>query len=281
MHQHLGIRENLRLVSSDRNSLSAESLDTAETRKSEFLGFLAHLWSYEGRIVIENESLLQKLKRTSVICVNGKYGQLWDSYLPLKPLLDLHSRFLDDEDFPFLEIAELHGEVDVPAHWSFLTSHLSVGKQDTVSFRLQLMRCIKDANLDAGSLVNPSRVIDLYQSIDARTRLSRDPDWARERIRWALIHVRHEKCCINSIYLLGVLGTHSLMISSLFRRGIHTLQNGQTPMVACGMHPAVLPALFHSRKLILHRSRAQAPSCSIWSSFSVKLWLSIISSGLT
>jgi hypothetical protein len=46
MHKYLGIRQHLRLVSSDRHSLSVECLDTAGTRAAEFLGFLGHLWSF-------------------------------------------------------------------------------------------------------------------------------------------------------------------------------------------------------------------------------------------
>ncbi len=72
MHQHLGIRQHLRLVSPDRASLSVECLNTARTRAAEFLGFLGHLWPFEGDIVLSTASLLTALRRTPVLCINGQ-----------------------------------------------------------------------------------------------------------------------------------------------------------------------------------------------------------------
>jgi hypothetical protein len=185
MHQHLGIRQHLRLVSRDRTSLSVECLNTARTRAAEFLGFLGHLWPFEGDTVLAaGPLLLTALKRTPVLCINGEREMLRNTYLPLQPLLDVHRRFLGDEYFPFIQSPELSGQDQVPPLWSFLVRNLGVGYQDNVSFRLQLMRFLKEANDDAGMLDNPSRVVDLYQSLDACLRMSQNPEAKKRNIRW-------------------------------------------------------------------------------------------------
>jgi len=76
MYQHLGIRQHLRLVSYDRTSLSVECLDTARSRQAEFLGFLGHLWQYEGNLVLAAAPILSALKRTQILCINGESEQL-------------------------------------------------------------------------------------------------------------------------------------------------------------------------------------------------------------
>lgn len=184
MHQHLGIRQHLRLVSRDRISLSVECLDTAQTRAAEFLGFLGHLWPFEGEIVLTTASLLTALKRTPVLCINGQREILRNTYLPLQPLLNVQRRFLGDEYFPFIQSSELSGQDQVPHLWSFLVRNLGVGYQDNVSYRLQLMRFLKEANGDAETLENPSRVIDLYQSLDASLRISQSTEAKKREILW-------------------------------------------------------------------------------------------------
>lgn len=184
MHQHLGIRQHLRLVSPDGASLSVECLDTAETRAAEFLGFLGHLWPFEGDIVLTTASLLTALKRTPILCINGQREILRNTYLPLQPLLNVHRRFMGDEYFPFIQSSELYGQDQVPHPWSFLVRNLGVGYQDNVSFRLQLMRSLKEANDDAETLENPSGVIDLYQSLDASVRMSQNPEAKKREILW-------------------------------------------------------------------------------------------------
>jgi hypothetical protein len=183
MHKYLGIRQHLRLVSSDWNSLSVECLDTASTRAGEFLGFLGYLWPLEGDILRITTPLLNALKQTRVLCMNEKREKLCNTYLPLKPLLGVHRRFLGDEYFPFIQSSELFGQDEVSHLWSFLVRSLGVGSQDNVSFRLQLMACLKWANLNAERLDNPSGVIDLYQSIDARLRISQNWKIKKRRIR--------------------------------------------------------------------------------------------------
>jgi hypothetical protein len=182
LHQHLGIRKHLRLVSSDRKSLSAECLNTASTRAAEFLGFLGHLWPFEGDIVLTTASLLSALKRTPVLCMDGQSQKLRNTYLPLQPLLDVHRRFLGNEYFPFIQSSEFSGQDQVPHLWSFLVKNLGVGYRDNFSFRLQLMRFLKKANDDAETLENPSRVIDLYQSLDAGLRISQNPEAKKRKI---------------------------------------------------------------------------------------------------
>ncbi len=183
MYKYLGIRENLRLVSSDRHSLSAECLDTVRNRSAEFLGFLGHLWPFEGDIVLTNAPLLTALKNTQVLCINGTREKLCETYLPLEPLLDVYRRFLGDRYFPFIESSELFGQDEVSHLWSFLVRNLGVRNQDDLSFRLKLMRFLKQANPDAETLDNPSRVIDLYQSIDACSRISQNRETEKQRIR--------------------------------------------------------------------------------------------------
>lgn len=174
MYQHLGIRQNLRLVSCDRASLSIECLDTAKTRAAEFFDFLGHVWPFEGNIVLAKAPLLTALQKTPVLCINGKMESLRNTYLPLQSLLDVHRRFLGDEYFPFIQSSKFSDQDQVPHLWSFIIKDLGVGYRDNVSFRLQLMRFLKQANDDAETLDNPSRVVDLYQSLDGCLRMSQD-----------------------------------------------------------------------------------------------------------
>lgn len=183
MYQHLGIREHLRLVSPDQKSLSVECLDTANTRAGEFLGLLGHLWPFEGHIVRNIPLLLVELRWMAVLCMNGQMEVLRNSYLPLQPLLDLHKRYLRNEYFPFIQSSEISGRDQVSPRWSFLVKDLKVGYQDNVGFRLQLMQCLKHANNDAAMLEKPSRVVALYQSLDALSRISQDPSEEKKNIQ--------------------------------------------------------------------------------------------------
>jgi hypothetical protein len=157
-------------------------LNTARTRTAEFLGFLGHLWPFEGDIVLTAAPLSIALKRTPVLCIKGKRESLHCTYFPLQSLLDVHRRFLGDVYFPFIQSSELSGQDQVPHQWSFLVRNLGVGYQDNVSFRLQLLRFLKEANSDAGMLDNPSRVVDLYQSLDACLRMSQNPETKKRMI---------------------------------------------------------------------------------------------------
>jgi hypothetical protein len=180
MYEYLGIRQHLRLVSSDRKSLSVECIDTATTRAAEFLGFLRYLWPFEEAIVLKNAPVVDILLLTSVLCMHERKQTLDMTYLPLKPLVDAHRRYMGDEYFPFIQSSALVDVDESFQSWSFLTKHLEVGSQDDLGFRLELVRRLKDANQDAGKLENVSRLIDLYQSIDAFLRLSQDQDeWKR------------------------------------------------------------------------------------------------------
>lgn len=183
MHQHLGIRQHLRLVSPDRASLSAECLDTAITRPTEFLGFLGHLWPFEGVDVLTTPPLLTALRAIKVLCMNGKKEKLSKTYLPLQPLIEVYRCFLGDEYFPFIQSSELSGQDEAPDLWSFLVRNLGAGNKDNLCFRLQLMRSLKRANPDAKTLVNPTRVIELYLSLDACLRMSQDQGATKRNIQ--------------------------------------------------------------------------------------------------
>ena len=183
MHQYLGIREHLRLVSPDMTSLSAECLDTASTRAAEFLGFLGHLWPLEGEIVRSRPSLLKALKDIPVLCMNGEKEKLSKTYLPLQPLLDVHARYLGDKYFPFIQSSDISGQDEVPHIWSFLVRNIGVCKGDSVSFRLDLMRFLKIAHPNAGTLDNASHVVDLYRSIDACLSMSQNAEALKRKIQ--------------------------------------------------------------------------------------------------
>jgi hypothetical protein len=176
-------------------------LNTASDRAAEFLGFLGHLWPFEGNIVLTTASLLTALKRTPVLCINGQREILRKTYLPLQLLLNVHRRFMGDEYFPFIQSSELSGQDQVPHPWSFLVRNLGVGYQDNVSFRLQLMRSLKEANDDAETLENPPRVIDLYQSLDASLRISQNPEAKKREILWEPLAIAnlllHYQCLLT------------------------------------------------------------------------------------
>lgn len=167
MYEYLGVRRHVRLFDRRTKSLSAESQYIAEFHPQKFLGFLRHLWPVEGELVIAETNVLWKLSQTKVLCMSGDKTRLSKSYLPLPELQNVRRRFMEGEDFPFIQLPVSTDDIDVLSQWSFLTNHLGVGFKDDLKFRLRLVRCIRESTEDPLTTQMAIRLADLYLYIEA------------------------------------------------------------------------------------------------------------------
>jgi len=193
----LGLRDRLRLVSPQGNSLSDTWHYVREHRPEKLLGLLGHLWKFEGSRIVGNQSLIDQIKETPAdkLCrVPPSYYEdeddaLWtlqNTWLPLPHLQSQCSRYmLEDEYLPFLDLegSDTMSPEQISAKWAFLHTTFSVGKDETITFLLAILSSICDSAMNSGELDRPERIVDLYIAIDAKCTAAVNRREARDVIR--------------------------------------------------------------------------------------------------
>lgn len=167
MHKYIGVQRHLRLVNNTKSELSLTCRWVAKNRPNKFLGFLKHLWPFEGKLALGLPTVLCELSGILVPCMGDHDLELSQTYLPLPNLQKFCKRFIqEDEFFPFVKLpADIDGD-SLLERWSFLTE-FGVGVKDNLEFRLKILFWVRTLNLGASATRNISRVVDLYLSIDA------------------------------------------------------------------------------------------------------------------
>ncbi|KAK4209476.1 hypothetical protein QBC37DRAFT_391255 [Rhypophila decipiens] len=202
----LGVREKLRLVSRQGDSLSDTWDYVREYRREKLLGFLECLWKYEGSKIVGNQSLIDQIKRTwgKGLCIPAIEGDdedeweeaeddvlvIWSfehTWLPLPDLQTQRSRYLqENEFFPFLALegSDTMSPEQISAKWAFLHKIFSVGKDENISFLLAILRSIYSSTYGrARSVTRPERIVNLYIAIDAKCTVAIDRGEERDLIR--------------------------------------------------------------------------------------------------
>jgi hypothetical protein len=125
IHEYLGVRRHLRLVDDRTGLLSNQAEYIATHHPHEFTGYLKHVWPKEGKLLISSDAAVRRLRKTRVLCLNGKRLPLADTYLPLPELSDVCRRFTGGTDFPFLQLPDSGSDANLHSNWDFLINDLA------------------------------------------------------------------------------------------------------------------------------------------------------------
>lgn len=175
----VGIRERLRLVNHNGESLSESVLYVHEHLPDQFLGLVKYLWRSASSSVKANEILRRNIKGLSAkrLCGASDDISLGDTWLPFKNLRDHVSLYMElPEHFPFLKIDHNSSDDKFSLEWSFLAECFEVGKQENLVFYMDILRYIQKSNPDAAavSVSQGQKIFDLYSAIYAKLALSRN-----------------------------------------------------------------------------------------------------------
>ena len=180
----LGIRDQIRLVSRQGDSLSDEFSHVATYESEKLLGTLGQLWLSEGALVNEKPALKEDIKQTLVPCQSGVRYPLSETYLPMDDMKRYCRRFVRrDESFPFLDLGSRPSQEDLDNKWSFLHNDFDVTRSADLGFLLDIVGCMVEENPGGLPMSRCRDVASLYGEIEAKCAASPTPDGAREIVR--------------------------------------------------------------------------------------------------
>lgn len=170
LHRTLGVRERLRLVSRDGDSLSDTWKFVAKHRPEKLLGLLKYLWTYEGSDVSRRPDLIAAIRGTSAqdLCSPRLSSPctLQQTYLPLTTLRHECRRFLGEAvEFPFLELEGFSSSPESSASWMFLHSSFLVGTNQDLTFYLDILTHMKITERKPLPVRRDQQVLDLYATM--------------------------------------------------------------------------------------------------------------------
>ncbi|KAF7558422.1 hypothetical protein G7046_g5742 [Stylonectria norvegica] len=144
-----------------------------DSRPENFVGALQYHWLMDDDIETEFPGFLSHLQGASVVCKNGEYWRLSETYLPLPELEGKYARYSDYDGFPFLELGEPVTAGAYGPKWGFLMDHLGVGDSDDLDFYLRALQSIANQKSSREfSDQDGARILDLYQVIHSRCQES-------------------------------------------------------------------------------------------------------------
>ncbi|KAI5460375.1 hypothetical protein BGZ63DRAFT_387163 [Mariannaea sp. PMI_226] len=182
----VGIRERLRLLSRNGDALSDTFLYVFKHRPDKFLGLFEHLWLREKSNLLRNRTLRSRIEDLSAkdLCGVNFSLKLKDAWLPSKRLQESVSRYMENpEQFPFLKLEESDSSEQLRAKWNFLHLYFSVGKDETLEFLLEILRCIERSNPKPSSISQTQNVFNLYAAIYAKLTVAEDESGSRDKVK--------------------------------------------------------------------------------------------------
>lgn len=181
MYGYVGVRDDIRLLSRDKKSLSKECKHVAEHQNHKFLGFLKHVWPRQWVAMPNPNDIRRELRSIYVPCIHGEKAFLSACYMPLAELRSVQSRFTDKGILPFLDILS-SDDASLLSEWSFLTKDVLVYFKNDLEFRLNLLEAF---GCEAGSRLTTqeaSGLLNLYQYIEAWCMGSENPGEMRGQV---------------------------------------------------------------------------------------------------
>ncbi len=160
----------------------------ARYRPEKYLGLLRANWEHHGLESMEGDcAIMRELGRVPVLCQGPGLNlrPLSSTYLPIRELVTLCSRFmLDGEFFPWLMLETPLDNDTAPAEWSHLGSAFGLGyNRQLLDFALAVLKSIWDSNPRATDLRQPERMHALYGYLQAKVDESSDVAACQDKIR--------------------------------------------------------------------------------------------------
>ncbi|UPK97203.1 hypothetical protein LCI18_008138 [Fusarium solani-melongenae] len=179
----IGVRRLLRLVNNSfvPTDLSDACYYVAKHRPEKFFAFLHHHWLREGRLVIQNLGVEQKLREITVLCQGKQMLKLQDTCIPFPDLLSESTRFLAAKvDFPFLQLEEpIQGY-----HWKTLHSlmfYLGIKGKTRLDFYLKILLVFSTVQYPTED--DSRRALELYSVIHGKYLQDMFKDHVKEFIQ--------------------------------------------------------------------------------------------------
>ncbi|KAJ4262928.1 hypothetical protein NW762_006541 [Fusarium torreyae] len=146
----------------------------------EFLTYLAQAWKRDKIYAKENPDSMFDIKAIRVLCQDGKFRPLGNSYIPLPKLDYLRSRYmLEGEPFPFLKLDPPLNPEGGFGQWRCLRAFAKY--HDDVEFFLEMLIRIRRSK--ASTVEFPRRILELYLRIQAECEDSKDPEASQQKVR--------------------------------------------------------------------------------------------------
>ncbi|KAH6672747.1 hypothetical protein F5X68DRAFT_175032 [Plectosphaerella plurivora] len=180
LHDTIGIRRRLRLVSRKGDALSDTTHFVLKHHPDKFLGMLEHLWKHEERLFNTNPALLTEAKTIQASCLchsavkDVLRHSLQTTYLPLPALQQQCRDFLGNDwvAFPFLKLEGSPTKEDILSKWLFLNTKLDVQMDDGTRFLFDMLRVLALRRRRNTTANVQKLVIKLYQTMEAKVRAS-------------------------------------------------------------------------------------------------------------
>jgi hypothetical protein len=185
----IGVRRLLRLADPDLEpmDLSDACYYVAKYRPEKFFAFLLHHWPQEGRLIIENAEVQQKLREITILCQGRQMLKLEGTYLPFPNLLSQSTRFLAGKvDFPFLQLEEPIERRDYGPTWASLTGSLGIKGADDLEFYLRILLAFSTVRYPTED--DCRRVFELYSTIHGRYLQLMFKDSSKQTIQSVVSH---------------------------------------------------------------------------------------------
>jgi hypothetical protein len=183
-------------------TLSPRCVETSKQNPEEFLNYLQQAWKRDRIYAKENPDSMLDLKALKVLCQDGKFRPLGNSYIPLPKLVYLRSRYmLEGETFPFLRLNPPLKPDGGFGSWRFLRAFAKY--HDDLDFFLEMLIRIRRQN----TAEFPRRILELYLRIQAECEDSKDLEGCQQKTRYeksqqtsrmSCCHLRQDGCVTDS-----------------------------------------------------------------------------------
>ncbi|OBS26195.1 hypothetical protein FPOA_00136 [Fusarium poae] len=185
----LGMKDRLSLISDQPSEpgagmtelLSESCKYVLKNRPDRFLGWIQHIWDFEGPQITENKALLSEIRelRADPLCGLGCYVSLGNTWVPHPKLKDTVARYMEyPEYFPFLKLGEdKYDGLAITTKWSFLTQHFGVRQNQDLLFFIAILQSIMHSRKKL-TLSQVENVFELYSAIRTRALVcTNDEEW--------------------------------------------------------------------------------------------------------
>jgi len=147
----------------------------------DFLNYLQQAWKRDKIYAKENPESMFDIKAIRVLCQDGKFRPLGNSYIPLPKLHYLRNRYmLEGEPFPFLRLDPPIKSEGGFGQWRCLRAFAKY--HDDLDFFLEML--IRVRRSKASTVEFPRRILELYLRIQAECEDSKDPESSAHKVRY-------------------------------------------------------------------------------------------------
>lgn len=161
-------------------SVAPKCIEMSKQHPEEFLNYLQQAWKRDKIYAKENPDSMFDIKAIRVLCQDGKFRPLGNSYIPLPKLHYLRNRYmLEGEPFPFLRLDPPIRSEGGFGQWRCLRAFAKY--HDDLDFFLEML--VRIRRTKASTVEFPRRILELYLRIQAECEDSKDPAASQQKVR--------------------------------------------------------------------------------------------------